>query len=247
LSLSIYRYFLKRAKMPDFLDVIERGSPPPEVSVYLPPGVPAAEIAGLAGDVWPGPGSEIIGEAAGSKTGAVMFAGGEINCLVLPPFPVREKVILPGCDTGPLRHLLASEYEIGLVLVHLGSYAVGLCRGDRLVSSKVGTGLVHGRTKKGGSSSQRFQRRRENQGNEFLDRVCRRTVEHIGPRVKSLDYIIYGGPRQTVLKLKKRCPLLMNLEDKELPLMEVPEVRRKVMEAAVERTWASRVIEWREE
>ena len=131
--------------------------------------------------------------------------------------------------------------------MHLGAYAVGLCRGEKLITSKVGTGLVHGRHKKGGSSQQRFQRRRENQATEFLDRVCLHAREQFESQAKMIDYVVYGGPRQTVMQLQGRCPLLKSFTDRILPPLDVPDPRREILEKAVGRIWSSRITEWREE
>ncbi len=181
-----------------------------------------------------------------SKTGAVLFWGEARKCLVLPPFPIREMLTFSGYVTDYLRLLLQSDFKIGLILVHLGSYAVGLCQGEKLITSKVGTGLVHGRHRQGGSSQRRFQRRREKQAQEFLGRVCLHARERLEPEAKLLDYIIYGGPRQTVLLLQKRCPFLSLFEGRALPPLEVPALRQKVLETTVVRIWSSGIIEWQE-
>ncbi|OGN88355.1 MAG: hypothetical protein A2158_05295 [Chloroflexi bacterium RBG_13_46_14] len=230
--------------MADFLDRLEEGSDPVTSSIYLPPGLSAKEIHQISLSSLP---ETIVEIAASSITGAVIFPGGESNSMVLPPFPLKEKVIFSDCATGPLRELLAKDFIVGLALVHLGTYAVGVCKGDVLVSSKVGTGLVHGRTRKGGSSSQRFQRRRENQAREFLERVCGHAQEHFQPYEKTLDYLVYGGPHQTVLQLRKECPVLKTFEDRTLQTIDVPALRQKVLEAAVTRIWSSRIIEWENE
>ena len=94
------------------------------------------------------------------------------------------------------------------MLVRLGSYAIGVCRGDKLVSSKVGTGLVHGRHRQGGSSAHRFERHRDKQIESFLIRVCGHVREQLEPYVKSMDYIVYGGARTTILMAQKYCPWL---------------------------------------
>jgi peptide subunit release factor 1 (eRF1) len=164
-----------------------------------------------------------------------------------PPFPWQDEASLSGFVTEPLAKLLRTDYTIGLVLVHLGAYAVGLCQGERLMNSKVGTGLVHGRHKKGGSSQQRFQRRREKQADEFLDRVCLHAREQLEAQAKTIDYMVYGGPHQTVLQLQKRCPFLGSFAERLLPPLDVPDPRREVLEKAVGRIWSSRVTEWREE
>jgi len=158
------KFFLSRTKMPEFLDELA-GTPAPDVtSVYIPTGSSIPEIEGLLGktSIKSTPG-ELTKIAAKSKNGAVIFWGTARKCLVLPPFPFREEAIFNGYITGPLRLLLSGNFKIGLILVHLGTYAIGVCEGEKLVTSKVGTGLVHGRHKKGGSSQQRFQRRRQNQ------------------------------------------------------------------------------------
>jgi hypothetical protein len=238
-------YFLNRSNMLSFLDEIQQRAGDNAVSAYFPPGVSREEIKDIAGTagVKSVP-AEIIDEASASKTGAAIFAGDEYKCLIMPHLPLKERTVFDSCETEPLHAMLETDYKIGLVLVHLGSYAVGYCLGDSLVSSKVGTGLVHGRTRKGGSSSQRFQRRRQNQAAEFLDRVCLHASEHLEQRSRELDYIIYGGPRQTVLQLKKICPFLRSLEERELPLLEVPQLRQKVLEKTITRLWSSRIIEW---
>jgi len=248
LALTSKKYFLNRNKMPAFLDNLEESAGTVSVSLYIPPGLSVPEIEGSVdtAGVQSIP-DEVIELIAASKNGAAVFRGDLCKYLIVPSFPFKEKVIFSDCNTVPLRLLLDSVFKIGLVLVHLGSYAVGFCRGDKLVSSKVGTGLIHGRHKKGGSSQQRFQRRRQNQAEEFLDRVCSHAAEHLEPQARELDYIVYGGPRQTVLQLKKRCPFLQSLEERELPLLEVPALRQAVLEKTVSRVWSSQVIEWREE
>jgi peptide subunit release factor 1 (eRF1) len=237
-------YYVKRSNISDFLDRLEESAESVTSSVYLPPNLFVNDIRQIVLTSLP---DMIVETAAGSITGAVIFTGSENNTMMLPPFPVKEKVIFSDCMTGPLKELLEKDFIVGLVLVHLGTYAVGVCKGDVLVSSKVGTGLVHGRTRKGGSSSQRFQRRRENQAREFLERVCSHAKEHLQPYEKSLDYLVYGGPYQTVLQLRKECPVLNKLEDRILQTIDVPAIRQKVLEAAVTRIWSSRVIEWENE
>ncbi|MBN2238492.1 MAG: hypothetical protein JW712_01855 [Dehalococcoidales bacterium] len=240
---SFNEYYVKCSGIEQFLTGIreEEGTAP--LSVYFTPGLSQTEIEEMVPFVLP---ENIIRTVTNAFSGAVLFIA-EDNYLVLPPFPVNDKVVFSGIHTEPLDILLSQDYTIGLVLVHLGTYAVGVCRGKKLVSSKVGTGLVHGRTKKGGSSSARFQRRRQNQAREFLERVCVRAREHLEPFQKSLDYLQYGGPRMTVQQLQKECPFLGQFEDKELPLMDVPPLKQKVLEASVSRLWSSRIIQWSEE
>jgi peptide subunit release factor 1 (eRF1) len=237
-------YYVKRSRIADLLNRLKQDTTSIPSSVYLPPGISKEEIRQIMFSSIPDTILELI---AGSLTGAVVFTFGEKNTMVLPPFPLRENVLFSDYTTEPLKDLLSQDFIIGLVLVHLGTYAVGVCKGDVLVSSKVGTGLVHGRTRKGGSSSQRFQRRRENQAREFLERVCVHAREQLQPYEKTLDYLIYGGPHQTVLQLRKECPVLKIFEDRTLQTINVPALKQNVLEAAVTRIWSSRVIEWTKE
>jgi len=234
--------------MLEFLDEIEQTPDPGAVSAYVPSGFSASKIENLLQkDGLQSVPDELGQLASSSKNGVVLFYGAMRKYLVLPPFPLSEKTIFRGYVTEPFRLLLTNDYMIGLVLVHLGSYAVGICQGEKLISSKVGTGLVHGRHKKGGSSQQRFQRRRENQVREFLDRVCLHIREQLEPHAQLVNFIAYGGPRQTVLLLQKRCPLLQLFEDRILPLLDVSSPRQGVLETAIGRIWSSCIIDWQEE
>ena len=210
MALQARKFFLRRTNMTEFLDELEKTVDSSAASAYIPPGLLSPEIEDLLGKA---AGAESLPYelpqlAASSGNGAVLFWGSLRKCLVLPPFPVKEKTIFTGYNAGPLRLLLNSNFRIGLILVHLGTYGIGICQGEKLITSKVGTGLVHGRHKKGGSSQQRFQRRREKQAQEFLDRVCIHVRERFEPESQLLDYVAYGGPRQTVLSLQKSCLFL---------------------------------------
>jgi peptide subunit release factor 1 (eRF1) len=164
----------------------------------------------------------------------------------MPPFPIEERVIFSGCEVGILKSMLREDRDIAVVLVRLGAYAVGVCSGERLVASKVGTGLIHSRQRQGGSSSQRFRRRREKQIEQFLIRVCEKVDEHVGSRLERIDFVAYGGARTTIELLKKRCPILSRLEDRQLPpLLDIGDPRQPVLDAAVKRIWSSHIVEWR--
>jgi len=51
-------------------------------------------------------------------------------------------------DTSILYETLARKYNIGVVLVTWGSYALGIFHVANLVDSKVGTGYIHKNTKR---------------------------------------------------------------------------------------------------
>ena len=242
------RFHLGRSKMLDFLDelALTEGK---AISLYVPQGTTQDRAESLLGKVFAAgvvpPG--MAEAAAGSGTGAVFFWSPPRMYLVLPPFPIAEEYMTNGYDVEPLRSLLSHDFLIALVLVRLGAYSIGICRGAELIDSKTGTGLVHARHKKGGSSQARFARHRGKQIEQFLIRVCGHAREHIEPHARSLDYLVYGGARTTILVLRKRCPFLSQFDDRILRmLLDIPDPRKAVLEKAVGAVWSTDVIEWRE-
>src|SRR5262249_9142754 len=65
-----------------------------------------------------------------------------------------------------------------------------------LVSSKVGTRLVHGRSAAGGQSQQRFARRRENQAASAIGAAADTAVKVLVPYAERLDAVGVGGDRR---------------------------------------------------
>ena len=217
------------------------------ISLYLPAGLPPQDVESLVEKVPTAQAvaSEIVTLATHSMTGAVLIWGTSRKRLVLPPFPIAERYITPACDVEPLRSLLERDFTIALVLVRSGAYSVGFCHGEKLVSSKTGTGLVHARHRKGGSSQRRFERRREEQFHAFLERVCGHVRHQLEPHASSLDYLVYGGSRTAISSLQKQCPFLRQFDQRTLPpLLNIPQPRRKVLESAMADVWSSTVTEW---
>jgi peptide subunit release factor 1 (eRF1) len=218
------------------------------VSVYVPPGIASSGVETRLGKVFGSIGMppDVVETIASSKMGAAFFGNQQQIYLVLPPFPLKEDYIADGYDVGPLRMLLSHDFLIALVLVRLGAFSIGVCQSTKIIDSKTGTGLVHARHKKGGSSQARFARHREKQIEEFLGRVCGHVREYIEPYARSLDYLVYGGARTTILTLQKQCPFLSQFDDRLLRmLLDIPEPRRAVLKKAIDTIWSTNVIEWR--
>ena len=246
--LTYRRFRLGRLKTLGLLRELE-STPGPGVSVFLVPGTSPDYVKDVLGKALPAADvpEDVAGIATGSPTGAGIFWGPSRKLLVQPPFPLTEQFITSGFDTGPLRVLLEHRFMVALVLVRLGAFAVGVWQGESLVTSKTGTGLVHGRHRKGGSSQRRFERRREKQADEFLERVCGHVRQHLEPHAPALDYIAYGGARTTIRSLQQRCPFLRRFEGRTLPpLLDIPRPRRSVLEEAITSLMSSHVAEWRE-
>lgn len=240
------QFFLSRAKMLDFLAELEAADSTAR-SLYIPSGLSSSEIDGLlrvelnAQDIP----ADIPRLVTNSATGAAAFWGPSRKFLVLPPFPITEKYSAQGYIVEPLCALLRHDFNLALILVRLGAYAIGLCQGESLIASKVGTGLVHGRHKKGGSSQQRFQRHREKQIESFLNRVCCHIRENLEPQAQTVDYLVYGGARTTILLLQKHCAFLRQFDNRTLAsLLDIPDPNQAVLEMAVRRAWSGNLIEW---
>ena len=246
IMLAEKEWHLSRVKALGFLDKLA-STEGKAISMYFPAGIAPARVETSLERVFsqvdiP---SDIVEKITTSKMGAAFFSNQQQAYLVLPPFPVEEDHIAPGYDVEPLRALLGHDFLIALVLVRLGAFSIGICQGTNIIGSKTGTGLVHARHKKGGSSQARFARHREKQIEEFLGRVCGHVREHIEPHVRSLDYLVYGGARTTILTLRKRCPYLSQFDCRILRiLLDLPEPRRAVLEKAIGAIWSTDVIEW---
>ncbi len=217
------------------------------LSLYFQPGLSVSEIEELtsARSVPEEILQEIVGSVASSKNGAALFVGQHSLSMVLPPFPVPGTVVIDGCDVDSLQALLRMELKIALVIVRLGDYAIGVFQGEKRISSKTGTGLVHSRHKKGGSSQRRFERHREKQMEMFFTRVCGHVREQLEPCARELDYVIYGGEWNTLRIFRKQCRFLASFEDRTLErILNVRKPRQPALEAAITEVWTSEIAEW---
>jgi len=187
-----------------------------------------------------------------STTGFVLFLnhgpGFMQTTLVLPPFPVKNIIVNDYIDIKPLESLIGNDYFIGIILIRMGAFAVGIAHGETIISSKISGGCIHGRHRQGGSSAARFARHREKQIELFFTRACGYTREHIEPHTRKMDYIIYGGARTTINTFKKQCSLLAKIPAPQLaPYLDIAQPRQQVLEETVVRLYSSRVIQWRQD
>ncbi len=240
---------LSRKRMLSLLEELE-ASASSVCSLYFPPRVPVPEVEKTVGSVMKleqAP-ADLSRQIYSSPTGAVLFWGDRHKYLSLPPFPIREKWVTGTCDVEPLRALLGREPVLALILVRLGAYGIGVFKGEKIVSSKVGTGLVHSRHRQGGSSAHRFERHREKQMESFFTRVCAHAREQLEPYARQLDFVIYGGTRETLLSFRKQCHSLREFDSRTLDrLLNIREPKQANLEEAIGDAWSSRLIEWREE
>ena len=190
----------------------------------------------------PGSVSELMGEA---ETGAAVFVGERQSVAVVPPFPMDERTgSYEGLHTEPLTEAVERDRLVGVLLVRLGRYAVGVVNRSGLVASKTDTRYVKSRHRAGGSSQRRFERSRERLVRELFDKVCAVAGDVLGPYEGRIEHMLLGGERQTLLGLTKRCPLLQALAP--ITMKRVLEVRRpgmNALERIEEEVWKSRVLE----
>jgi hypothetical protein len=97
-----------------------------------------------------------------------------------------------------------ADRTVGVLLVRLGGYAVGVFTGPdaQLAASKVGSRLVHGRSAAGGTSQHRFARRREKQAREALGAAADTAAKVFTPFMGQLDAVVLGGDRRAIAGLR---------------------------------------------
>jgi peptide subunit release factor 1 (eRF1) len=178
----------------------------------------------------------------------VTFASGDgatVRCE--PPFPPLEPAARgerEGFDPAPLLEHVARERTVGVVLVRLGGYAVGIFEGRTLRASKVGSRLVHGRHRAGGSSANRFARRRGNQAREALNAAADTAAAILAEpaRAGALDAVVRGGDRRALEEVFADPRLAPVARLAVARVLEVAEPRRKVLDATPAMFLATRVV-----
>ncbi len=126
----------------------------------------------------------------------------------------------------------AADRTVGVLLVRLGGYAVGVFSGapPRLMSSKTGSRPVHGRSAAGGWSQQRFARRRENQAATALRAAADAVAEVFGPYGPAgLDAVVLGGDKRSAAGLRDDTRLAGYLARASGRFLTVPDPRLAVL------------------
>jgi len=218
-------------------------------SVYTRPLTARSEIEKLLAQVLDrGEMLDALAEkAARSPTGALILYPRDRGIVIWPPFPVAETALHQGFEPRPLQSMLKKDWKLGLILIRLGQWAIGIFEGEKLLDGQAGTGLVHARHHKGGSSANRFARHREKQMEYFFTRIERHARELLEPRLKEFDYFIYGGARDTLLRMQKQCHFFKTLEARVVDrLITVREPKRSSLEQAAQQAFSSAVYEFRD-
>ncbi|MCX6005466.1 MAG: Vms1/Ankzf1 family peptidyl-tRNA hydrolase, partial [Chloroflexi bacterium] len=227
----------------------ELESRPPAFSIYTVPSTQRSNVEKILepvldrGVLF----DELVDKAEKSPTGSVIFYSMDRAYMIRPPFPVKEDGLMRGYHPSQLKLLIEHDWKLALILIRLGLYAIGSFKGEELVEYKAGTGLVHARHHKGGSSAQRFARHRAKQMEYFFTRIEGHAREIIEPGIKGIDYVLYGGTRATLLTMWKQCDFFNKLEPKVVHrLLTVREPKYSSLKEAIEQAYTSTVFEFEE-
>jgi hypothetical protein len=174
-----------------------------------------------------------------------------------PPFPpLADNSKMRAAPADRVAEAVAAHAKtprtVGVLLVRLGGYAVGVFTGypPALADAKTGSRLVHGRSAAGGWSQHRFARRREKQVSEALQaaaasaaavfgrwaekraRADRVITARSGDAEKRLDAVVLGGDKRAMAELRqdpRLAPYLAIATDR---FLTVPDPKRAVLEDA---------------
>lgn len=204
-------------------------------SVYLAPH--SSAIAGAGAEV-----ENALRQVGDTDTGLAVFVLNDRTLAVAPPFPVRDSYVFDGADTAQMVEILERDPTVGVLLLRLGNYAVGVFRGGELVASKSGSRYVKNRHKAGGTSQRRFERSRERLRRELFDRVCREAEGIFAPFGGGIDHIFMGGERHTLKLFVDRCGLAQRLAPITLGrTLAVERPGKRALEKMPYEIWKSRV------
>jgi hypothetical protein len=152
-----------------------------------------------------------------------------------PPFPPLPSAPEPGAEAAvaAIAAHATADRTVGVLLVRLGGYAVGVFAGSppRLVTSKAGRRPVHGRSAAGGWSQHRFARRRENQAATALRAAADAAFAVLGPYgTGGLDAVVLGGDKRSVAALRDDARLEKYLARAVDRFLTVPDPRLAVLQ-----------------
>lgn len=157
--------------------------------------------------------------------------------------PEAEHQADPAWWAGQIREHALSGRTVGVLLVRLGGYAAGVFTGPgaHLEASKVGSRLVHGRSAAGGSSQQRFARRREKQATEALHAAADTAAAVFGQYDGKLDAVVLGGDRRAIAGLRDDPRLRPYFKLAVERFLTVPDPRLAVLRGTPRQFQAARI------
>ncbi len=161
---------------------------------------------------------------------------------IAPPFPILNEEV--SSSFGSLEEIIDSDFDVGIILIRLGRFAIGVARRERLLVSKCDTRHVRGRHRAGGQSSNRFRRNREKQIREFFDKAAAAANSVFGNYLHEIDWIALGGDEHVINSFLDRTNLPDSLMNRVLARRApVSRPSRAALERAAHDVWASTVFE----
>ena len=224
---------LGRARLAGFLDGLEESGSP----IFLRMAPPGGDTAGWE---W------LPRQARESPAGLALIEyyddGQRHEIAIAPPFPIRAES--EHDDLSALRTHIARPVTVGIILLRLGYYAVGVANDEALAVTKTGSRYVRGGHRAGGQSANRFKRNREKWIREFFDEACEVARTRFAQAPVPIDWLALGGDRQVLSRFLKRCPHLSDLAKRTTP-WSIPVNRpgRTALDDAARYVWSSRVYE----
>ena len=172
------------------------------------------------------------------EQGRTIYASGVVRIelpdeavVVRPPFGLAHEAQYDTVRLAPLFEAMADDHIVAALLVRLGGYAIGVFDGERLVASKVGSRFVKNRHKKGGSSANRFRRRREEQARALIGEAAETALRVIEPWRDRVEFVAFGGDLGAITRVLETSPDLGWLSPRSITrFFTVPDPRRRVLE-----------------
>jgi hypothetical protein len=181
---------------------------------------------------------------ASYRDGSARLELADATLTVSPPFGLAHEAEYEQVVVGPLLEALGEDHTVAALLVRLGGFAVGVFEGERLAASKVGSRFVKGRHRAGGSSANRFRRRREGQERELVEKAAAEAARVLGPWQGRVERVALGGDRAASGRVLAARPELAWLEPLALPrFFDIPEPRQRVLEELPYQLYAAKVVE----
>jgi hypothetical protein len=159
---------------------------------------------------------------------------------VAPPFRLLHEAAYDRVETTPLRDHLLLPRTVGLLAVRLGGFAAAVYEDERLVAGKGGSRFVKNRNRTGGSSSNRYRRRRVEQARALHDSAAELAEEILLPRAGDLDEVVLAGDRFAVDAVLERSAPLRRLAEGALEApFTIGDPRTSKLEPLARELWSS--------
>ena len=115
-------------------------------------------------------------------------------------------------------------------------------RTSKLIDGRAGARFVKNRNKKGGSSSNRFRRRRSEQARDLHDRAAELADELLAPWQAGLDWLVIAGDRLALAAVEERSLVLPRIEaPREVAMFHLGDPRSSLLEGVARELWSSTI------